>query len=141
MCNIIRTLPEPTIQVGYKVAIKIGNRYYSPATGVRYRRGKVPKCPKRTADIMDKLYNRTAFFDVDSVLDPQSFVHNTDYNGNTAVFRDLARANSLMCNVVISSNDETVIVILVMTIMCTMEGDYAGFVYIGDKIVNIREHY
>lgn len=44
MCNIIRLIPEEERKkvTGYKVAVKLDGKYYSPSTGIEYKVGKVP---------------------------------------------------------------------------------------------------
>jgi len=45
MCEVLYRSDEITF-IGYKIVIKFEGKFYSAFTGIRYRRGPVPKLPK-----------------------------------------------------------------------------------------------
>jgi hypothetical protein len=79
MCNIIAKSLKQNI-IGYKVALKINNKFYSPVTGIEYKIGNV-EIPTKYGEnnIKDDLY-------MNDVLNPNDFAHDPAYAGKTAIF-------------------------------------------------------
>lgn len=73
MCQLLRPYELKKTYTGYKVAVQVGKQYFSPFTGVEYRKRKVPtsKPPNSSAD-------RVKIFCLPS--------WNINYNGYTSVF-------------------------------------------------------
>jgi len=78
MCTIISKSKRKSF-TGYKVALKIDGKYYSPATGVEYVVGDVP-----IPDCINEEYRDDWF---DDVLNPEEYSHKVEYKGHTAVFK------------------------------------------------------
>ena len=88
MCKIdIDSKVEEVEFTGYKVVIKKGNHYYSPATGIEYTLGSV-KVPKK------KGKNITSYFI--NVLDRKMSCYNPLMTGRTAVFKNYNAAYFLL---------------------------------------------
>ena len=84
MCQLLEKVDKKSI-IAYKVVVKIGNKYYSPATGIRYKRDNkhIPIVTKMNPlvdayiDFLDKdsdayepeMLSRTAaFLDIDDAI-------------------------------------------------------------------------
>ena len=65
---------------GYKIAVKRGNSYYSPATGMKYKIGKVPKIR-----ITRPAGNGWIFGHGEELKDNMNFKEN--FYGKTGIFR------------------------------------------------------
>lgn len=79
MCKIIDKIDLKTF-TGYKVALKINDKLYSPATMVEYKVGEVPK-PK-----VDRVDLPTSDFGFSDTLLIDMFRDN--FYGKTAVYKD-----------------------------------------------------
>jgi hypothetical protein len=102
MCTIISKSKRKSF-TGYKVALKINGKYYSPATGVEYVVGDVP-IPER---IIEE-YRDDCFV---NVINPSSYCHRPGYMGHTAVFIRVVdkimvsrRSNAVLLKMKISGN-------------------------------------
>lgn len=90
MCEITQRLNDNEIpeKTGYKVAIKLEDKYFSPATGVEYKVGLVEVGDRFKHFIKHQIYRS-------DILIPSSSAYKEEYVGQTAVFDDLARATAL----------------------------------------------
>lgn len=138
MCEITRTLDKPIVVTGYKVAVKENGKYYSPATGVMYETGRVPKCPELTKDLLKRLKKRNNYFRFLYIIPINGNFHNSKFNGNTALFKSRDTADRLKRDMQ-RLNVNCEIVVLMMNMSCTMQGIYYGEVYIGNVILSIEE--
>ena len=134
MCNITTKLPRRQTVTGYKMAIEENGKYYSPATGVEYKTGPVPKLPRR----LDIEYKRADLcghtFRIQSIFDPTGVCHNKYmcYHKLTAIFvkkKDLIESSDTLAH-------DTVI--LRITLSGNLHhGDYTGPIFLGNHIDNI----
>ena len=99
MCNITKRLNKTTRKSGYKVALLIDGKYYSPATGVEYKVGKVPKCPEYNDAKMNMLNDMCNYFAVDNIHMREHPAHNRLFNGMTAVFPQARGAYHLLISI------------------------------------------
>jgi len=137
MCKIVKTYDEPVVRTGYKVAIKIDGKYFSPATGVEYIVGPVPKCPDYSPQYEEKITGICRYFAVKAILEGIFF--DPTYNGNTGVFVLLGHARTLFGCICEYEHIGTV-VILEMSIMCKYLCEYVKCgTYAGDQIISISE--
>jgi len=139
MCNFVDEELEKTQFTGYKIAVKRKGKYYSIATLIEYKPGKVP---------IAKKLKKSAGYGLSNVTDPYNMAYKSQYRGMTAVFVSLEEAKQeLEYFAKFSSNPEfsSNVVLLKMTIQKTKDkncwhGSYSGLrVYIGPKIRKITE--
>lgn len=126
MCDLIYKCDEEEV-TGYKVAVKIDDKYFSPATGLEYKVGPIPlqfKYQKHVADFVN-------------VLDENNECYNTNMTGRTCVFRDLESAKHKQ-NKWYSFYE---LIILKMTISNDLLSGYysTSEVYGGKNIVSMEE--
>ena len=114
---------------GYKVALKVDGKYYSPATGIEYKLGPVTVATEK-GKYIDCCFE-------DNLLNPESRIFNNAMHGNTALFEDKQGALRLMSVM----NRDFLIVILKMTLSdLTYYGEYLGYrVILGKNIVQLSE--
>jgi hypothetical protein len=73
--------------VGYKVALKYGDKYYSPVTGIEYKVGK-----KVTIPTVYKKYAAYNQININDILEPGVRGHLKCYKGLTAIFEKIDNA-------------------------------------------------
>jgi len=137
MCTITGTcnLKEFT---GYKVALKINGKYYSPVTGMEYTLGKI-KPPKR----IRKNFIVEGWFV--NVLQKKEHAHKKEMVGNTAVFINKKDAKNFRKDLKFWGlgfpGDDINLVILKMTLQNIVFDGMYGFdkVRIGSTIKSMKE--
>jgi len=131
MCTITGTcnLKEFT---GYKVALKINGKYYSPVTGMEYTLGKI-----KPPETIRKNYTVEGFANVLQNTNP---AHERRMVGNTAVFINKKNAKNFRKNLRFWYNDARS-VILKMTLQNIMFDGIYEFdkVRIGSTIKSFKE--
>jgi len=91
MCKITEAYtPDEPVQ-GFKVAVKIEDRYLSPATGIEYKPGPVEMATFETVKSKPRVYGGFR----DDLLDPKSLYYKREYKGLTAVFANRRDARRL----------------------------------------------
>lgn len=81
MCRFGDTIDKDTKSViGYKIAVQVKDKYYSPVTGMRYTRGKIKRVIKYGKN---NVRERIGICDI---LDKHDISHNVNYSGKTAMF-------------------------------------------------------
>jgi len=137
MCEFIKEIKDKTQFTGYKVACKRRGKYYSPATGIEYKPGKI-KIPLCTGK--NKLCDTFR-----EVLCESTGCYKEHYKGLTAVFVNLCDAKTRQAYWRRSMKSGYEMVILKMTIQKTKDkncyvGDYqSALVYIGSRIRSFKE--
>jgi hypothetical protein len=127
MCNIHSKIKDKRF-TGYKVSAKIGKEHFSPATGMKYAKGRIVPPEKQ---------ERLSEYFVGDILEPGSMAYNDEYVGMTAVFEDkadaarMARTWSVWCQQHLTGRSQCKLVVLEMTIAAAVgkpmwKGDYEG---------------
>ena len=83
MCsNIVPLKTKKKSIVGYKFVIEKNRKYYSPATGIQYKGGKIP--------VVTKIKKRAIKFDLfnPNLLIPYTHLYKPAMRGFTAAFKD-----------------------------------------------------
>ena len=138
MCKIINRFVKPYKFKGYKVALHIDGKYYSPATLVEYVVGDVPECPIYNKKLHIEILKLNTGFDPSQILYTIGNHHNSQFKGNTAVFVNIDDATIIKE----SMNDITdkKVVVLEMTIIASMDCTVDEMATkAGNKILSIKE--
>jgi|WetSurMetagenome_2_1015567.scaffolds.fasta_scaffold154645_5 hypothetical protein len=78
MCKLTTPYTKSDTFTGYKLVLKINNKLYSPATGIEYKIGKVPKPRKAIEETKDPYFA--------DVLDKNDCCYIAKYKGFTSLF-------------------------------------------------------
>jgi len=85
MCNLLEYIAESRGERnGFKVAMKRGGKYYSPAMGTQYHSGEFVTIPKKQKKLTSKFNS--------SVLTSGTFGYRDNMIGRSAIFTDLLDA-------------------------------------------------
>lgn len=95
MCLITEKFDKSETFTGYKVVIKRDGKYYSPATGIEYKPGSVPKLDANTDRNVELIRVFSYSFKNFRDLIYRAFFNPT-FNGLTAVFVDESAARRLL---------------------------------------------
>jgi hypothetical protein len=139
MCNFVRLkslrLSEESVK-GYKVAVTVGGRYYSPVTGIEYIEGKKIKAPKKYGPMSVR-----GIICIADVLNSKCSANDSNYKGLTAIFKNQEDANFKRNDWDCKSGFEIGLVLLEMTLSKELyTGRYLDAeVYLGSFIESIKE--
>jgi hypothetical protein len=137
MCTFRGKITDKEVVTGYKMAV-VDNKtglYYSPATGIPYKVGKVPVA---TTYGNNELREKLGFTDI---LNKKNPCFKKEYAGKTAVYKELHNALNFKYNLESFIEDSGYsLVILEMELSGDLyNGDYQwSSVYIGSEIVSIK---
>ena len=138
MCKLIDKELKKSFVTGYKIAVQKGSHYYSPATGVEYKKGKVKETKKYLKNAL-RYSNGTEYFS-NGMFDPRSGIFNDLLVGRTAIFENFDSAK-IKKNHWYDPYNSASLVILEMTLSKDLlGGNYDGCsVFAGSEIVSIRK--
>ena len=144
MCKIVNVLKKAVQRTGFKVALKINGRYYSPATGVEYKKGKVPMCPDYDEDTIEYLLRLCNYFSINRIFTKPDSEHSrrschlVNFNGNTTVFKNISDTIELLRYVLHCTDHE--VVILKMALWGRINGTYQEDpVFAGFRIIKMKQ--
>lgn len=131
MCKLDRYLQEEKVCV-YKIAWRENGNYYSPATGVRYLRGKMPIPEVQRSYIW--IYDQR-------ILDPKGAAFVPEMVGRTAGFKFMADAIYELKSLAEGPKAKKCLTLLKMTLSDSlMEGTYGSSLIIaGKNIVSYKK--
>ena len=98
MCKLLGKYIDSEEYVGYKVATECDGRYFSPATGVEYKVGPVPKLTNETERNTEAIYGFNPSFKDFMTLHSRRFFSSI-FNGKTAVIKKESDAKKLFADV------------------------------------------
>lgn len=119
MCKLIKKTRRKSF-TGYKIAFKKDGKYYSPATGIEYKIGDVPHCPR-----LKPLAVKLGIFDED-LLNSRYHLYEPGMQGKTSVLKYRAQAVKLQRACQKNSNVIGLFCLLIMTVSGEIwEGEFS----------------
>jgi len=156
MCILGNKIKGKRKLTGYKVVVKRNGKYYSPATGVKYKQNSPVLRPKRFKPIGDGwnnnfrkfIFKNGKFYDKNNLNTPYisssvkyGCIH-FNYYGYTSIFKSKKDVENYILGIDYNANIETVI--LEMTISVDLHNSIYNYynpieLYSGKKIVSFKE--
>lgn len=132
MCRLVNNLDFIMVN-GFKVAVKENDKYYSPTTGIEYKRGFKVKVPEIQKNYVSKEI-------VDDLLEINSSSYKSNMVGRTCVFITKDNAMELFRSFKRSYPEINFVLLKMYLRNDLMIGDYSGgYVFGGKYIANFYE--
>ncbi len=128
MCNLKTRYRKQKQFVGYKVAVHVDGKFYSPATGIEYKIGKV-EIPNE----INMKYATGAF--EDNLLCPRRPYFNTNMIGRTAAFEYIGDARGLFNDILPMDMTDDLKIIQITLSRSLMKGNYDGENVVAGKYI------